>query len=333
MTENPRLRLLSYVVMAYMLLAFAWWSVLLWTKNRDAFLAKMEFQRLVAISKKEIPINGDFSGHPAYQELHHKYELQAWMILGEGIFMVLSLLCGIWLVQLSYVKEVRTAKQQRNFLLSITHELKSPLASARLILETFRKRILNDEQREKLSRSGLQEVDRLTQLVNDLLLSARLESAYKPSLEPLHLDELLEELIADLQSKYPDAAFRTHIAEGLPKVQGDKTGLSSVAQNLLENAVKYSPVDATVECGLYQEEDRYLVLEVADNGIGIPDKEKARVFDRFYRVGNEDTRSTKGTGLGLFIVKEIVKAHGGHVRISDNLPAGTIFKVYLPQSP
>lgn len=330
MVENPRLRLLSYVIIAYMLIAFAWWSVLLWTKNKDAFLAKAEFDRLVLIAKNEIKPEEDFTQHSAYRTLRQKYQAQAWMIMGEGAFLVLSLSCGIWLVQRSYAREVRLAKQQRNFLLSITHELKSPLASVRLILETFGKRTLNDEQRQKLGRTGLQETDRLTKLVNDLLLSARLESAYQPAMENLDLEALLREVVADLQVRYPEVTYTLEAAENIPWIRGDKTGLSSIAQNLLENAAKYSFSNARVTAKLYPSNGSELVLEVADNGIGIPDKEKSKVFDRFYRIGNEDTRKTKGTGLGLFIVKEIVKAHNGRILVEDNKPKGTVFKVFLP---
>lgn len=321
---------MSYVVIAYMLMAFAWWSVLLWTKNRDAFLAKAEFERLVLIAKDEVKPVDDFTRHSAYIELRQKYQAQAWMILGEGAFLVLSLSCGVWLVQRSYAREVRLAKQQRNFLLSITHELKSPLASVRLILETFGKRVLTDEQRQKLGRSGLQETDRLTKLVNDLLLSARLEAAYQPSMEEVHLGELLGEIIPELQTRYPDVHFEWEAPEDMACIRGDKMGLTSIAQNLLENAAKYSFSNARVRAKLYRLNADEMVLEVADNGIGIPDKEKTKVFDRFYRIGNEDTRKTKGTGLGLFIVKEIVKAHNGRIIVEDNKPEGTVFKVFLP---
>ncbi|MEM9916986.1 MAG: ATP-binding protein [Bacteroidota bacterium] len=327
--QNRRLRILSYVVIAYMLIAFLWWSVLLYTKNKDAFRAKAELLKIVLIAKDQIKDDETFKKTEAYQDLYRKYRHHEWMIFGEAVVFVISLVIGLYLINRAYGREMDAALNRRNFLLSITHELKSPIASIRLILETFLKRNLKKEQTDKLSGNALKEADRLNTLVNDLLLAARMETAYKPNLESMRLDAFLKEIVEKLRSKYPNSNFRLKLHDDLPAIEADRLGMTSVALNLLENAVKYSFDQAEIEVNL-SKKDGKLYWETSDRGTGIPDEEKKKVFDRFYRVGNEDTRKTKGTGLGLYIVKEIIQAHEGVITILDNKPKGTIFKIALP---
>lgn len=323
------LRLLSLIVIAYMLIAFAWWSVLLYTKNKDAFAAKAEYLKIVMIAERTISDDSAFLKTAAYQDLAKKYQRQEWMILGEAIVFIISLIIGVWLINRGYNKEIVAANQQRNFLLSITHELKSPLSSIRLILETFQKRDLNSEQKKKFTLSALQETDRLTTLVNDLLLAAKIETTYKPSKEPIPLTEALEDIISKLKLKYPEATFSVNSEPKDIFIEGDRLGITSTLINLLENALKYSPKPAFIEA-LIKANDHHIIIEIADQGHGIPDKEKKKVFEKFYRIGSEDTRQTKGTGLGLFIVNEIVKAHRGKIIILDNKPKGSRFRITLP---
>ncbi len=326
--NNIRLRLLSYVVIAYLLLAFAWWSVLLFTKNRDTFYARRDLLRILLVADGRIKTDEEFYQSPAFQDLEKHYRWQEWMILGEASVFVFSLVIGIWLINRGYNKEVMAAKQQRNFLLSITHELKSPIASIKLVLETMLKRDLKREQQKKLMNTAWFETDRLHMLVEDLLLSAKLETAYQPYLEPVDLSVLLQDLVHKLQMKYPAAVFHYDEQVENPIITGDKSGLTSVALNLLENAVKYSPKNPKIQLNLKQQNGT-IQLEVADHGIGISDKEKAHIFEKFYRVGNEEIRQTKGTGLGLYIVEQIVKAHHGSIEVLDNEPKGTIFRVEI----
>lgn len=329
MKQNIRLRLLSNVVIAYLILAFAWWSVLLFVKNRDAFLAKRELLRIGMIAEDRIHSNEEFLQQPAYRKLFRQYRMQEWMILGEGGVFMISLVIGVWLINRGYNKEMGAARQSRNFLLSITHELKSPLASIRLVLETFQRLQLTREQIDKLTGNGLKEVERLNSLVDDLLLSAKLESTYQLHREPVDLVELLAELMEKLEHKHPEARFRFHCPSPVPPVNGDKTGLTSVALNLLENAIKYAADTPEIDVTIQHQHGR-IHLEIADQGIGIADKEKKRIFGKFYRVGSEDTRKTKGTGLGLYIVDQIVHAHHGTINVRDNQPRGSVFMIDLP---
>jgi len=329
MQKNVRLRLFSNIVIVYMLLALGWWSFLLFTKNRDAFIAKVELQKLIMIANQQIENDAAFLQTAIYQDYLKKYNRQEWMIMGEALVFAIILVIGIWFINRGYNQQVEAAQQSRNFLLSITHELKSPLASIQLVLETLQKRQLKEEQIKKLSKNALKDTNRLTTLVNDLLLAARVETAYQPHIETLRLDQLLETLIEKLKQFHPTAHFEFRQNQEEIYLEGDRTGITSVALNLLENAVKYSGKTSSIITTLHQKENT-IWIEFSDNGIGIPDPEKLKVFNRFYRIGNEDTRQTKGTGLGLYIVNQIVKAHQGTISVKDNIPQGTIFTITLP---
>lgn len=332
MKQSP-LRGFTYAVLAYLFLAFVWWSVLLFTKNRDALLAKTELLKIGMVAEGIIKEETEFYAHPRYQALKKQYDRQEYMIIGESVVLILSVLGGIYIIYSAFKGEMRSAQQQRNFLLSITHELKSPIAGIRLVLETLLKRELRPEQIQRLGDNALKEVDRLTTLVEDLLLSARLETAYQPHIQPLDLDELLHDSFQRVAAKHTDFNWQYHSADHIPMLRADKTGLVSVATNLLENAAKYSNPPAKITLSLHSLDNQAVEIRVTDEGIGIDPGEKRHIFDKFYRVGNEDTRKTKGAGLGLFIVREIVRAHQGKIKVMDNQPQGTIFSITLPLLP
>ncbi len=314
-----------------MLLAFGWWSILLLRKNEEAHNARVDKLAIELAVQKRIERASDFRRTENYQLLTERFEQQQRMILGEALLLVLTLAGGIYLLFRNLGKEISAAEQQRNFLLSITHELKSPLAGIRLILETFQKRReLQPEIQHKLSTNALAETDRLTALVNDLLLSAKLENVYQLNREPIDFGELVQDAADRVAMKYRGTNLHVDIEPDIPIISGDRPGLTSVVVNLLENAAKYSQPDPVIHTSLQRGGESEIVWTVEDNGLGIPDKEKRRVWSKFYRVGNEDTRSTKGTGLGLFIVKQIIDKHGGQIELSDNQPRGTVFRVYLP---
>jgi signal transduction histidine kinase len=159
-----------------------------------------------------------------------------------------------------------------------------------------------------------------------------LENVYDINEESLDLGQLVHEAADRVAMKYKSASLHVDIAQDVGLVKGDRLGLTSVAVNLLENAAKYSQPTPVIHTSLQRGGAKELIWEVSDNGMGIPDREKRRVFTKFYRVGNEDTRTTKGTGLGLFIVKQLVEKHGGQLELLDNEPQGTTFRIYLPTS-
>lgn len=327
--ENLKLRLLSNFVIVFLLLAFGWWSVLLYTKNKDAFVAKSNYLQIVLAAKGQVANQGEFEETVDFLDLEAKYKRQEWMIFGEALFFIISLVIGIYIINRGYNREMVAAQERRNFLLSITHELKSPISSIRLVLETFLKRDLGKDQINQLSGTALEETERLTTLVEDLLLAAKMENHYQPVLEPVNVVDLIDQMVEKLRAKFPAVTFSFSYDELIPTIMADKTGLTSITINLLENAVKYSPTPAMIKVQASRK-GNLLALDFADQGYGITEKEKKKIFRKFYRTGSEDTRSTKGTGLGLYIVKEIVEAHQGTITVQDNQPRGSIFKIKLP---
>lgn len=329
MFEKIPVRRLSQFVIGYMMLAFGWWSYHLWCQNDLLLKARQEVLESSPRRQEQGYNATKLADTAEYKKIVRKWQRERRMVVTEGLFFTLCLIIGLWLINRSSHREIRLAHQRRNFLLSITHELKSPLASIILILDTICKRkSLERMQVEKLCHSGLKDASRLQILVEDLLLAARLEDSWHPLPEPVDLNVLAHDICTRLKVRFPTANLVLRIPEDFPPVQADKAGLTSVIQNLLENAVKYSPDGAPVEFTAEKLNGR-LRLRVADHGQGIPDAEKRAVFEKFYRLGNEETRQTTGTGLGLYIVQQVVKAHGGNIQLTDNQPKGAVFTLEM----
>ncbi len=251
------------------------------------------------------------------------------MILGEGLMFVTVLCIGAYQFHKSINKERTLQEQKKNFLLSVTHELKSPLASIKLYLETIQKRSLTREQIIDFTGKCLVDVDRLNDMVENMLLAAKIENhSYTFPKQEFNLSVLVDGIVNRLQISKCDCNQQLINAEIEPKVQitGDKFALTAVVTNLIENAVKYSKPCETVEVKLFSKNNK-VYFRVADHGIGIADQEKSRIFERFYRVGSEETRNTKGTGLGLYIVKQVLDKHQAMIQVKDNQPVGSIFEV------
>ncbi len=251
------------------------------------------------------------------------------MILGEGSMFILILVVGAYSLHASINKERKLQEQKRNFLLSVTHELKSPLASIKILLQTIQKRSLTKEQLLDFVSKSLLDVERLDDMVENMLLASKIDNrSYTFPKNSFNLSVLVDSIVNRLQITKCDCNQQIIDAEIEPKIEitGDKFALTSVVTNLIENAVKYSSPCSAVAVKLFSKDDK-VYLEVADQGIGIADNEKTRIFDKFYRVGSEDTRNTKGTGLGLYIVKEVLDKHQASIKVRDNRPAGSVFEV------
>lgn len=329
--KNIRLRVLSIAVIGYMLLALAWWSYLLYVKNNDAFMAKAELLKIVKIAEGEINDIKEFELNADYLFLKEEYKKQERMILGEALVLAFTLIIGIWLINRGYQRQTEAARQSRNFLLSITHELKSPLASIKLILQTFNKRELDRSKIQKFSKNAINETERLETLVENLLLAARLENtSMEIQPEQINLSEFFTKILDSILSKTQNVEFELSIKDNVDII-ADVKGMTSVFINLIENAIKYSDQKAFISIQ-HISKNKKDIISISDNGWGIPSAEKKKVFDKFYRIGNEDTRRTKGTGLGLYIIDNIIKSHKGVITISDNIPKGTTFTISLPKS-
>lgn len=250
------------------------------------------------------------------------------MILGEGGVFLFLLGIGGYLIHASIKREDQLHENQQNFLLSVTHELKSPLAAIKLSLETINRRELDKEQRTTLIRNSLKDVERLDDLVENMLLATKFESkTYSFPKEEFDFSDLVTKISDRLQVHSCGCAqiIKVNVAKGI-HIVGDRFALSSVVTNLIENAIKYSGQCAEITVDLCQNDGK-IKLSVSDKGLGIADAEKMHIFDKFYRVGDENVRKSKGTGLGLFIVREVVQNHDGDIVVKDNEPQGSIFEV------
>lgn len=309
-----------YLLVLYVLLQFSWWAYLLIELNSEVYE-----QRLEIIRENGIPADALF--------LKHKLQERWLMVAGEGVVFLAILIFGIYKTREAFRKEFALARQQRNFLLSVTHEFKSPLAAVKLNLQTLLRRELPREQQTMMLNRAVSETDRINNLIENALLAARIDSkSYHFHKEEFNVSESLDSIVKS--RIIPGETSRNYITKIEPDVYlyGDPFAFASLFLNLIENAEKYSPDNTDITVELHADRN-HVIFSVADLGSGVPEAEKTRIFNKFYRVGNEDTRRTKGTGLGLFIVKHIVSYHSGEIKVLDNHPSGAIFRVTLPKKP
>lgn len=249
------------------------------------------------------------------------------MIVGETAVFVFIFFVGAYYMHKAMNRERKLHHQQKNFLLSVTHELKSPLASIKLYLQTILKRDLDVTQQKTFITNSLKDIERLDDLVENMLLATKIESnSYTFPKEEFNFSDLVASVSERLQVHTCSSQIIKTTIHPRITILGDKFALTSMVTNLIENAVKYSPPCSEIEVSLIRK-NGLIQFIVADKGIGIKDEEKSRIFDKFYRVGSEDTRKTKGTGLGLFIVKQVLYKHQATIKVKNNQPSGTIFEV------
>lgn len=253
------------------------------------------------------------------------------MFIGEGLFFFVIFIGGAIKLKQALKREKKLHQQQHNFMLSVTHELKSPLASIKLYIQTILKRELDREQQQQFLKNSLKDIERLDDLVENVLIATKLESQkVRFQKERFNFSNVVTRISERLQVySCTTQSIKLNVEPDI-YINGDHFALSSMITNLLENAIKYSPPCEQVAVKLYEDKG-CIVLSVADFGIGVNDEEKKRIFSKFYRVGSEETRKTKGTGLGLYIVKTVVDRHYGQIKVKDNKPSGTIFEITFNQ--
>ena len=238
-----------------------------------------------------------------------------WALLVFGtVFFALVIVGLVWLCAW-LVREMRVNQRQRAFLDAVTHEMKTPLASLRLYVDTLARHDPDRERRQEfLDRMG-EDLERLDQTVDQVLTAARSEEPgrqAKPGTAPL--SELLADCIAEIGTRHalPEKAVQLDVAPDA-LVSGDAGELAVVFRNLLENAVKYSEDPVEVRIDVHPSGDDRIQVEISDRGIGIPSGELRKIFQRFYRAGRDVQRTAAGLGLGLFIVRNLVRRQGGRV--------------------
>ncbi|MFM2139082.1 MAG: hypothetical protein RJA57_1389 [Bacteroidota bacterium] len=315
-----RITFLYWMLLVYIVAALVWWYLSLESQNRhlsdqQRTILEMNRGRMepAAFDRTDAAIREEQRRNTA------KYT-------SEGITFLILTLIGALFVYRAVRRQFSLQQQQQNFMMAVTHELKTPLSVARLNLETLQKYQLDPEKQKKLIRNTLDETTRLNFLTNNILIASQLEGGrYHATLEELDLTELLRDSLQDFRRRFPDRRFEEDI-EPDTEVRGDTLLLQILLSNLLENAVKYSPKDRPVTARLHRKGAR-IRLSISDEGPGVPNSEKQRIFQRFYRIGNEATRTKPGTGLGLYLCRIIATDHEADICVTDHDPAGSTFVV------
>ena len=315
-----RTTIIYWTLLLYIIAALVWWFISLEKQNQQ--IAKQRYINLssqtdslttLRLAEKLDTINDETNRNTG------KY-------IAEGITFLILILIGAAFVYRSVRRQFRLQQQQQNFMMAVTHELKTPIAVARLNLETLQKYNLDPEKQKKLIRTTLDETTRLNFLTNNILISSQLEGdRYKSDKEELDLSMLLKDCVQDFKKRFPDRQFTENI-EADADVKGDPLLLQILINNLLENAIKYSAKEGLIKAVL-KKTDTGIKLQIIDEGHGIPDEEKKKVFTKFYRIGNEATRKAQGTGLGLYLCQKIARDHKADILVTNNEPKGSNFAV------
>jgi len=310
--------IIYWVLLLYIIAALVWWYVALSRQNQQMTTYKIQELQTTDIRYRE-----------QYKKIMDENKRKSAQYFGEGAIFLLLISAGAIFLFRAVKNQLKITTQQQNFMMAITHELKTPIAVTKLNLETLQKRKLEMSQQEKLINNTLQEANRMNALCNNLLLSSQMESAaYQKVSEQIQINKLLGDCIRDFSVRYPIRNIFFTPKDEIT-LQGDVFLLQMAFNNLIENALKYSPKDTEIQVVLVKKENQ-CQLAITDEGNGIPDEDKLKIFEKFYRIGSDATQKSKGTGLGLFLVKRIVDAHKGMVYVKDNQPKGSIFTIQLP---
>jgi signal transduction histidine kinase len=265
--------------------------------------------------------------------LSHKFLLTNALIVG-GLSIFLG--AGIWLTYRSVSKEMALAKLKSDFVANVSHELRTPLSLIRLYAETLEMgRLTNPEKYEEYFRTIRKESERLSALINNILDFSRIEAGKKEyDFRETNLAELVRTTLEAYryQIEQNGFEFQENIEDNLPPVRVDREAIARSLLNLVNNALKYSPNEKFIGVKLHRANGS-VQLEVVDHGIGIPRSEQPKIFEKFYRVGDPLVHNTKGSGLGLSLVRHIVRAHGGDVRVESAPGKGSKFVIALPLAP
>jgi signal transduction histidine kinase len=251
------------------------------------------------------------------------------MVLGEGAVFLLILSFGIYRIRKSISKELAFQQQQQNFLLTITHELKTPIAALKLYIQTLQKHNLSEDKKEVILKGALEENERLSNLIENILNASKAENKlFQLQKEEVDLVALSNAIIHRYHSRFNSSLIELNTPH---KVVGafDQHMLETILINLLENAIKYGGLQQQITIEM-EKLDRFVTIKIADEGPGIAANERLRIFEKFYRIGSEETRKQAGSGLGLYIVAEYVRLHNGSIRCFENKPTGSVFELILP---
>ncbi len=313
---SKRTKIIFYLLVTYIICQFLWWEILLVKQSNELIYATQNFNALTSPDNTNI-----------IEELNNKKNYQLFMVVGEGTIFLILLLIGIRYVYLSIKKRIELTLQQNNFLLSISHELKTPIASAKLQVQTLQKHAVTNEQKIELLSNTLLELDRLNTLVNNVLLVTVIENKKSDIFfENINLSALVNDTCNRYYSTYIDNSWLKLDIQNQVYIKGESELLISVITNLVENAIKYSFDKLDVVITLVKK-NNLVFLIVKDSGIGIIKEDKPYIFDKFFRNGHEMIRKTKGTGIGLYIVQQICNKHYANIDVTSIHQKGSTFTV------
>lgn len=309
--------IIYWVLLAYIIAALIWWFIALSRQNDQ-----MSQYRVRDLHQTDVNYTAD------KMRIEKEKKIKTAQYIGEGTTFLLLILAGAIFVFRAVRRELKSGADQQNFMIAITHELKTPIAVTKLNLETMQKRKLDESQQQRLLYNTIQETDRLDTLCNNLLLSSQIEAGgYRKTNEEINFSDIVEGSVNDFKRRFPARKINADIQDNV-FVTGDAFLFKIAVNNLVENAIKYSGKDAPVDVTLSRRNNR-ADLHVIDEGPGIPDTEKKKVLQKFYRTGNEATKRAKGTGLGLYLSARIAASHDGNITIFDNPKGGSIFAFSL----
>ncbi len=258
-----------------------------------------------------------------------------WLILFEGCFLMLLILAGVYVIFVYWNKQNRLNQMQSNFVASVSHELKSPLTSIQLYLETLKYHDVSSEEEKDFVETMLSDTQRLSSLIDNILQSSRADpKSMALQFQPVNLGEFLAKVVHDYKRQLEEKQCSVDLKlEDSPTLNLDQKALRMVFNNLISNAVRYSSVGSPLKIHLYKN-GKYWEVDFSDQGIGFEKKDMKKIFRKFYRVQNKDTQNIEGAGLGLFISSEIVKNHKGRLKVSSSgRGKGSMFSVLLPMIP
>jgi len=316
-----RATIIYWLMLIYIVSALVWWFISL--QKQSHLLADFKLKQLSAsIDSTASPL----LYQSVYNTIIANKKTDSIKHLSEGLFFLALIIIAAVFVFQTVMRQFKLQQQQQNFMMAVTHELKTPISVARLNLETMQKYSLDPEKQKRLIRTTLEETSRLNFLTNNILISSQLEGGgYRFSKEELDLSDLLKDCMQDFRTRFPERSFSEQIETDVD-VKGDPLLLQILVNNLLENAIKYSPRESPVVAALKQKSS-VIELVVSDEGPGIPDSEKKKIFSKFYRIGNEATRKTQGTGLGLYLCWKIARDHNADILVTNNNARGSKFTI------
>ena len=306
-----------WFLLVYIVAALVWWFIALQNQNE-----RMLNFKIMLLQKDD----------PAYQQkmqgIQEDYKRKTAQFISEGVTFLLVILAGALFVYRAARKQIKLSQQQQNFMMAVTHELKTPITVTQLNLETLRRHNLDKDKQQKLIDLSLEETARLNTLTSNILITSQLESGnYRINKQPVNFSQLVQQGVNEFVKRFPQRTFVQNITKEI-LVAGETSLLHMLISNLIDNAIKYSPKEKNISISLHTS-NRRAILDVSDEGMGIDVQEKKKIFQKFYRVGNEATRTAKGTGLGLSISQGIASSHGGQLEY-DPTSDHTKFTLKLP---